>query len=87
MEPGKLRWRCRRGMKELDFLLTRYAEKSFGGAPDLERDAFEELLATEDALLYAYCLGSQAPPGRFADLIARITAATPRSPPDPAPSG
>ena len=26
-ELGRLRWRCRRGMKELDVLLTRYVEE------------------------------------------------------------
>lgn len=74
MEPGKLRWRCRRGMKELDVLLTRYVENRFCGASNSERDAFKELLAIEDAVLYAYCLGSEAPPERFAELIERITA-------------
>ena len=74
MELGKLRWRCRRGMKELDVLLTRYVETRFCSASNLEQDAFKELLAIEDAVLYAYCLGAEAPPGRFADLIERITA-------------
>ena len=74
LETGRLRWRCRRGMKELDFLLTRYVEERFCSAPKLEQDAFEELLETEDAVLYDYCLGSEPPPRRFAALIERITA-------------
>jgi len=28
-ELGKLRWRCRRGMKELDVLLARYVDERF----------------------------------------------------------
>ena len=78
-ELGKLRWRCRRGMKELDVLLARYVEERFCSAPKGERVAFEELLETEDTVLYDYCLGSESPPRRFAALIERITA-TPRSP-------
>jgi antitoxin CptB len=79
-ELGKLRWRCRRGMKELDILLTRYIEERFCSASNLERDAFKELLDTQDAVLYAYCLGAQPPPPRFAALIERITANSHRLP-------
>ena len=74
-ELGKLRWRCRRGMKELDVLLTRYVEERFCGASDQERDAFRQLLETQDPVLYAYCMGKERPPPRFAALIERITTA------------
>lgn len=73
-ELGKLRWRCRRGMKELDVLLARYVDERFCSASNLEQDAFNELLDTEDTVLYAYCLGSERPPPQFAALIERITA-------------
>jgi antitoxin CptB len=73
-ELGKLRWRCRRGMKELDVLLARYVEERLCNASNLERNAFKELLETEDAVLYAYCLGKERPPPRFAALVERITA-------------
>jgi antitoxin CptB len=71
---GKLRWRCRRGMKELDVLLARYVNERFCGASGLEQDAFRRLLETQDPVLYAYCLGSEPPPLEFAALIERITA-------------
>jgi antitoxin CptB len=71
---GKLRWRCRRGVKELDVLLTRYVNERFCGASNLEQALFIELLETEDSVLHAYCLGSDRPPPRFATLIERITA-------------
>jgi antitoxin CptB len=76
-EQGKLRWRCRRGMKELDVLLMRYVNERFCGASNLERDLFKELLATEDPVLYGYCLGGEPPPPRFAALVERITANSP----------
>jgi antitoxin CptB len=28
-EIGKLRWRCRRGMRELDVLLSRYLDEEY----------------------------------------------------------
>jgi antitoxin CptB len=71
---GKLRWRCRRGMKELDVLLARYMDEQFRSASNAEQDAFRRLLQTQDPVLYAYCLGSKPPPPQFAALIERITA-------------
>ena len=73
-ELGKLRWRCRRGMKELDVLLARYVDERFRNASGPEQDAFRRLLDAQDTDLYAYCLGSERPPREFAALIERITA-------------
>ncbi len=73
----QLRWRCRRGMKELDVLLARYLDRRFCGAPAPEQEAFRQLLETQDTILYAYCLGSERPPPQFAALIERITADPP----------
>jgi antitoxin CptB len=74
-ELGKLRWRCRRGMQELDILLARYVEERFPSASICEQEAFRRLLETHDTVLYAYCLGQLKPPDELAALIERITAA------------
>jgi len=73
-ELGKLRWRCRRGMQELDILLARYVEERFSRAASREQEAFRQLLETQDTVLYAYCLGQLEPPDELADLIERIIA-------------
>jgi antitoxin CptB len=73
-ELGKLRWRCRRGMLELDVLLVRYLDEHFRSASNAEQEAFRQLLETQDTILYTYCLGSSRPPPQFAALIERITA-------------
>jgi antitoxin CptB len=73
-DVGKLRWRCRRGMKELDILLTRYMDERYGAAPAEERQAFARLLETQDPVIFAYCLGQERPPEHLAALIERITA-------------
>lgn len=51
MDPtrlARLRWRCRRGMRELDVLLLRYLERDFPGADAATQAAFEELLSAQD---------------------------------------
>jgi len=61
-EIGRLRWRCRRGMRELDVLLTRYVDEHYAGASREHQEAFRMLLEWPDPLLHAYCLGHETPP-------------------------
>jgi succinate dehydrogenase flavin-adding protein (antitoxin of CptAB toxin-antitoxin module) len=61
-------------MKELDILLLRFVDERYAGAPATEQAAFRRLLEVQDPLIYAYCMGQQAPPSHFAALIERITA-------------
>ncbi|HEY3487920.1 MAG TPA: succinate dehydrogenase assembly factor 2, partial [Gammaproteobacteria bacterium] len=56
-ELGRLRWQCRRGMKELDVLLSRYLERHYATASILERQGFVKLLALPDPELYALVMG------------------------------
>jgi antitoxin CptB len=46
--PGRLLWRCRRGLKELDVILERFAREGLPGAPAAEYAAFERLLGLPD---------------------------------------
>jgi antitoxin CptB len=59
--PGRLLWRCRRGMKELDVILERFAREGLARASPAERLAFERLLGLPDPLLAGYFLGAQRP--------------------------
>jgi len=60
-ELGRLRWRCRRGMRELDVLLTRYLERDWPGANATARAAFRSLLERQDPEINALLLGRMAP--------------------------
>jgi antitoxin CptB len=60
-EAGRLRWRCRRGMKELDVVLERCLAELLPGADAAERVAFTELLALPDPVLAGYLLGGEIP--------------------------
>jgi antitoxin CptB len=55
--PGRLRWRCRRGTKELDVLLERFAEQVLPQASAAECRVFAELLELPDPVLTGYLLG------------------------------
>jgi antitoxin CptB len=61
-ELGRLRWRCRRGMKELDLLLTRYVDSHYSAASEDDRATFRQLLDAQDTELYGYFLGRLTPP-------------------------
>ncbi len=58
---GKLRWRCRRGMKELDLLTLGYLERHYPTASAEEQQAFAELLEVQDPLLMSYMVGREIP--------------------------
>jgi antitoxin CptB len=60
-DPGRLLWRCRRGMKELDVILERFARQGLTRASAAERRAFERLLGLPDPLLAGYFLGEERP--------------------------
>jgi antitoxin CptB len=56
-ELGRLRWHCRRGMRELDVLLRRFLEREWPQADAAERDAFRALLERQDPEISALLLG------------------------------
>jgi len=58
---GKLRWRCRRGMKELDLLTLGYLEQYYPNASIAEQQAFAGLLELQDPQLMGYMLGRSTP--------------------------
>jgi antitoxin CptB len=59
---GMLEWRCRRGMKELDFLLLRFLRERYAGSASDERAAFAEFLELPDPDIARYLLAGDVPP-------------------------
>lgn len=60
-ELGRLRWRCRRGMRELDVLLLCYLERDWPTASQAERATFRDLLEWQDPEINALLLGRTEP--------------------------
>lgn len=59
---SRLRWRCRRGMRELDVLLAGWLERHGATAAPERLAAFAELLEVEDDRLWDWCMGRAQPP-------------------------
>lgn len=73
IELKKLRWRCRRGMMELDVLLGRWLEREWRQSPSTVRGVFLRLLETEDDILWRWLSGLEKPvDGTLADLVEHI---------------
>ena len=74
MRQRRLLWHCRRGMKELDELLSRFAKERYPSASRPQQQAFEVLLSLPDPQIAAYLLGQEAPPGEeLAALIRNLS--------------
>ena len=58
---SRLRWRCRRGMRELDQLMLRYLDRRWEQAPDAERAVFLRLMDCEDDKLWRWFMGRERP--------------------------
>ena len=71
---GQLKWRARRGARELDLVLQRYIDGRYAAASPERRRAFVRLLEQSDADLLDWLLGRARPPAEFADVIGALTA-------------
>jgi len=73
------RWRCRRGLLELDLLLQGYFDEYYDGMAPSQRDLFGELLEQADEDLGAWILrGETLDQERFRDLVTAIRGYHPR---------
>lgn len=78
LTEGYFRWRCRRGMKELDFILNRFLDARFAQMTTDSKKLFDNLLEEQDMLLWYWLSGKQQPEQeyqRFNALVGEICAA------------
>lgn len=69
----RLRWRCRRGMRELDLVLEAYLERNAGAMSADDLDLFGRFLDSSDMDLYAWVTGRSRPAdAAFAALVDRL---------------
>lgn len=73
VELKRIRWRCRRGMRELDQLFDRYLVQCWAAESDDARGVFLRLLDCEDDKLWRWFMGyEQCPDGALASMVERI---------------
>lgn len=70
---GQLRWRTRRGLRELDLILQRYLESNYASASEADQAAFVELLEQNDADILDWLLGRSDPPSTMANVISALS--------------
>jgi len=72
-KKAKLTWHCRRGMLELDIMLTRFMDRHVDTLTDEQIVAFEHLLGHADPVLYVWLVGQDSPEDKeLADIVAFI---------------
>ncbi len=72
---ARLRWRSRRGMRELDAVLQSFVQSSVAELDADELARFEQILDLPDPELFAYLTGRSAPEDpAIARLVDRIRA-------------
>jgi antitoxin CptB len=72
-EMARLRWRCRRGMKELDLLLLDYVERCYRNVNLDRQQAFRRLLSMPDPEILALLTGRSGTDDEYlAEIIERL---------------
>jgi len=56
-ELERVRWRCRRGLLELDIVLGRFVEQHYAGLDEAQQAAFDVLLDMPDTVLWDMIAG------------------------------
>ena len=65
----------RRGIKEMDIILDRFADDNLAGMDGAALDLYDDLLQENDQDLYQWVTGQRPAPDRFQPLIADISRA------------
>lgn len=58
---GQLRWQCRRGMLELDYVLIGFLDRHYASLPAADQRLFVRMLDFEDQLLLDWVMGNVVP--------------------------
>nr|WP_253282410.1 MULTISPECIES: succinate dehydrogenase assembly factor 2 [Ruegeria] len=62
----------RRGIKEMDIILSAYADRNLADMDAAGLDVFDALLHENDQDLYQWVTGQVQPPAQFASLVSNI---------------
>jgi antitoxin CptB len=75
-EMQRLRWQCRRGMLELDLLLSGFLDAAYADLTSQQRVDFVRLLGYQDQIIHDWLMGQSVPAeAALRDLVVRIRSA------------
>ena len=74
-EFDRIRWRCRRGLLELDLVLQGFLERRFDALDEEGRQRFSELLDQPDNDLLDLAMGRRDAPARYREVVEMLRAA------------
>lgn len=69
---SKMRWKCRRGMLELDLCLTQYLDHRYPEAPVDEQAEFDRLLSESDPDIWGWLMGVKQADSSLSRIIKKI---------------
>jgi len=73
-EHDRIRWRCRRGLLELDLVLRGFLERRFDQLGPEQRQLFNELLDQPDNDLLDLAMGRSEPAPRYRAVVDMLRA-------------
>ena len=74
-ERDRIRWRCRRGLLELDLILQGFLAAEYERLDDVEHAVFSRLLDSDDNELWSWVSGRSSPSDpAYAGLVERLSA-------------
>ncbi len=61
LSDSQLRWRCRRGVRELDVLFNQFLVDHYSGLEDSEKTTFQNLLEVQDPQIMDWLFDKESP--------------------------
>ena len=71
-EYSRLWWRCRRGTRELDFLLSGFLQAEYESLSPEQVGSFKALLAVQDPVIMDWLMGVVLPPPELRPMVEKI---------------
>ncbi len=61
LSDSQLHWRCRRGVRELDVLFTRFVKDHYPSLSQAEKGTFQKMLEVQDPVIMDWLFGKYDP--------------------------
>ncbi len=73
MNSKELRWKCRKGIRELDILLEKYLNNALDKSSDVEKKLFEEMIEWDTYILLNAILGKSQYNNKYKIIIEKLS--------------